>query len=29
MKIVIVGPVYPYRGGIAHHTTRLAQTLRG
>lgn len=27
MKIVIVGPVYPYRGGIAHYTARLAQEL--
>ena len=24
MKIVFVGPVYPYRGGIAHFTTALA-----
>jgi glycosyltransferase involved in cell wall biosynthesis len=27
MKICIVGPVYPYRGGIAHYTSRLAQAL--
>ncbi len=27
MKFVLVGPVYPYRGGIAHYTTMLAQTL--
>ncbi len=27
MKLALIGPVYPYRGGIAHHTTRLAQTL--
>ncbi len=27
MKIALVGPVYPYRGGIAHHTTLLAQAL--
>ncbi len=27
MKIAIIGPVYPYRGGIAHYTTRLAQAL--
>ena len=27
MNIVLVGPVYPYRGGIAHYTTMLAQTL--
>ncbi|HEX7976379.1 MAG TPA: glycosyltransferase [Anaerolineales bacterium] len=25
MKVAIVGPVYPYRGGIAHYTTLLAQ----
>jgi glycosyltransferase involved in cell wall biosynthesis len=29
LKIVIVGPVYPYRGGIAHYTARLAQELSG
>lgn len=28
MRIALIGPVYPYRGGIAHYTTRLAQTLR-
>ncbi len=27
MKITIVGPVYPYRGGIAHYTTFLAEAL--
>jgi len=27
MKITIVGPVYPYRGGIAHHTAFLSQAL--
>jgi glycosyltransferase involved in cell wall biosynthesis len=27
MKTVIVGPVYPYRGGIAHHTTLMARSL--
>ncbi|GAB4500572.1 MAG: glycosyltransferase [Anaerolineales bacterium] len=27
MKFALVGPVYPYRGGIAHYTTMLAQTL--
>lgn len=27
MSIVLVGPVYPYRGGIAHFTTQLAQHL--
>ncbi len=28
MRIALVGPVYPYRGGIAHYTAVLAQTLR-
>ncbi len=28
MRIVLVGPVYPYRGGIAHYTTMLCQALR-
>ncbi len=28
MKIVVVGPTYPYRGGIAHHTTLLVRHLR-
>ena len=27
MRIGIVGPVYPFRGGIAHHTAQLAQAL--
>lgn len=27
-KILIVGPVYPYRGGIAHFTTALVETLK-
>ena len=27
MKIAIIGPVYPYRGGIAHYTARLAQEI--
>jgi len=27
MKYVLVGPVYPFRGGIAHYTTSLAQAL--
>lgn len=27
MRIALVGPVYPYRGGIAHFTTRLALEL--
>jgi D-inositol-3-phosphate glycosyltransferase len=25
MRIVLIGPVYPYRGGIAHHTAQLAR----
>lgn len=29
MKLVLVGPVYPYRGGIAHYTTMLARALGG
>jgi glycosyltransferase involved in cell wall biosynthesis len=29
MRLVLVGPVYPYRGGIAHYTTMLLQALRG
>jgi glycosyltransferase involved in cell wall biosynthesis len=28
MRIVLIGPVYPYRGGIAHHTTMLERSLR-
>jgi glycosyltransferase involved in cell wall biosynthesis len=27
MKIAMIGPVYPYRGGIAHYTTSLAKAL--
>ena len=27
MKISMIGPVYPYRGGIAHYTALLAQAL--
>jgi len=27
MKITLVGPVYPYRGGIAHYTSHLAKKL--
>ncbi|MEM7131203.1 MAG: glycosyltransferase [Chloroflexota bacterium] len=27
MRFVLIGPVYPYRGGIAHYTTLFAQTL--
>lgn len=28
MRIALVGPVYPYRGGIAHYTTMLYRALR-
>ncbi len=28
MRYAIVGPTYPYRGGIAHYTTLLAEELR-
>ena len=28
MKIVLIGPVYPYRGGIAHYTTALATAIK-
>ena len=28
MKISLIGPVYPYRGGIAHYTTSLAVALK-
>lgn len=28
MKYVVVGPTYPYRGGISHYTTLLVQHLR-
>jgi glycosyltransferase involved in cell wall biosynthesis len=28
MKITLIGPTYPFRGGIAHYTTLLAQHLR-
>lgn len=27
-KIVIVGPVYPYKGGISHYTGLMARNLR-
>lgn len=27
MRISLIGPVYPYRGGIAHHTALLARAL--
>ncbi len=27
MRVSVVGPVYPYRGGIAHYTTLLARAL--
>src|SRR5438046_892647 len=28
MRIGLIGPAYPYRGGIAHHSNLLAQHLR-
>ena len=28
MKVALIGPAYPYRGGIAHYTTLLTQALR-
>lgn len=28
-KVIVLGPVTPYRGGIAHHTTQLANALAG
>lgn len=28
MKVVLVGPVYPYRGGIAHYTTMLYRAFK-
>lgn len=28
MKIILIGPTYPYRGGIAHYTTLLCRELR-
>lgn len=28
MNVTLVGPVYPYRGGIAHHTYHLAMALQ-
>lgn len=28
MRISLIGPTYPYRGGIAHYTTLLAEQLR-
>lgn len=27
MRVVLIGPVYPYRGGIAHYTTMLQRAL--
>ena len=27
MRVALIGPVYPFRGGIAHHTTMLARAL--
>ncbi|MFZ5891999.1 MAG: glycosyltransferase family 4 protein [Myxococcota bacterium] len=28
MRVAVVGPTYPYKGGIAHHTTELAHRLK-
>jgi glycosyltransferase involved in cell wall biosynthesis len=28
MRLALIGPVYPYRGGIAHYTTALCRALR-
>lgn len=28
MRVALIGPVYPYRGGIAHYTTMLARALQ-
>ncbi|MBV7329254.1 glycosyltransferase [Chloroflexi bacterium TSY] len=28
MKIALIGPVYPYRGGIAHYTAELSRSLK-
>jgi len=28
MRLVLIGPTHPFRGGIAHHTTLLCQALR-
>ena len=28
LRIALIGPTYPYRGGIAHYTTLLAEALR-
>ncbi len=28
MRVALIGPVYPYRGGIAHYTTMLCRALR-
>ncbi|MGC4087326.1 MAG: glycosyltransferase family 4 protein [Polyangiaceae bacterium] len=28
MRVAIIGPTYPYKGGIAHHTTELAHRLQ-
>lgn len=28
MKMILIGPVYPYKGGIAHHTSLLCKALR-
>ena len=28
MKITLIGPTYPFRGGLSHHTTLLCRSLR-
>ena len=28
MRIVLIGPVYPYKGGISHYTSLLCRALR-
>lgn len=28
MKIILIGPVYPYKGGIAHYTSLLCKALQ-
>ena len=27
-KIVVIGPVYPYKGGIAHYTSLMYKALK-
>jgi hypothetical protein len=28
VQVTVIGPTYPFRGGIAHYTTLLVRTLR-